>query len=195
MPTIAHVVQAAPHYISYGAFLLAEQSAEVKHEWLDGVVYAMAGGSIEHARLAGKWIAALTFALGGRCQVYSSDAFLYVQDTKLSTYADASVTCGSIERHTVLDKNGKIIGEAITNPAIIVEVLSDSTEKYDRGEKFAHYMRLTSLQEYVLVNQHRREIEVYRRPEGRGHWLQESYVTGTFSLHGSELTVDSLYAP
>jgi Uma2 family endonuclease len=81
----------------------------------------------------------------------------------------------------------------VTNPTLIVEVLSESTEKYDRGEKFAHYMRIPSLQEYVLVSQSERRIEVYRRPV-RGHWIHELADAGaSLTLHGQPLSVDAVY--
>ena len=91
-------------------------------------------------------------------------------------------------------RNGKVIGEAITNPVLVIEVLSDSTESYDRGEKFAHYMRLPSLKEYVLISQVERHVEVFRRPEGRGDWHREvARGGGSFTLHGESFLVDELY--
>jgi Uma2 family endonuclease len=84
--------------------------------------------------------------------------------------------------------------EAIINPTLVVEVLSESTEKYDRGEKFAHYMRLASVEQYVLVSQEERCIEVFRRPL-RGHWEFEAAKAGeTLTLHGRPISVDAVYA-
>lgn len=90
----------------------------------------------------------------------------------LSTYADVTVVGGPVESQKV-ERNGRVLGEALLNPTVIVEVLSDSTAEYDRGEKFAHYMKLPSLKEYVLVSQDRARIEVFHKPE-RGHWLTTS---------------------
>ena len=182
-------------YVSFEDFLVDEQGGDVKHEWLDGVVYAMAGGTIEHGRLATKMTAALTTALAGPCTVYSSDVMLYVRETNLATYPDGSVVCGSVDVQRVV-RNGKVVGEAITNPTLIIEVLSrDSTEGYDRGEKFAHYMRMPSLEEYVLVAQDERRIEVYRRPRGRGHWeCQVARQGDTVTMRGHTFAVDDLYA-
>ncbi|HVH42474.1 MAG TPA: Uma2 family endonuclease [Labilithrix sp.] len=181
-------------YVAFEDYLAAERQSDIKHEWLDGVVYAMAGGTIEHGRLATKMTAALTAVLAGRCTVYSSDVMLYVRETNLATYPDGSVVCGPIDVQKVV-RNGKVLGEAITNPRIVIEVLSgDSTEGYDRGEKFAHYMKMPSLQEYVLVSQTERRIEVYRRPAGRGHWQCEMSRAGeTLTLHGELFRIDDLY--
>src|SRR5574338_726071 len=101
-------------YVSYEEFLDAEARSDVKHEWLDGVIYAMAGGSLEHSRLAGNMHAALKMALD-RCEVFQSDAMLYVRASKLSTYADITVVCGAVESQKV-ERNGRVIGEALLNP-------------------------------------------------------------------------------
>jgi len=181
-------------YVTFEDYVAQEQGNEVKHEWLDGVVYAMAGGTIEHGRLATKVAAALTAKLAGRCTVLSSDVMVYIRETNLATYPDGSVVCGPIDAQQVV-RNGKVVGEAITNPTVIVEVLSDSTESYDRGEKFAHCMRLASLKEYVLVSQRDRRIEVLRRPSGRGHWERVVGEAGsTITVQGVTLAVDEIYA-
>jgi len=181
-------------YVRFEDFVASERDSETKHEWLDGIVYAMAGGSVEHGRLATNMTAALRTKLAGRCRVYSSDVMLYVRETNLATYPDGSVVCGSADIQQVI-RNDKVIGEAITNPKLVVEVLSDSTESYDRGEKFAHYMRLSSLDEYVLVSQNERRLEVFRRPEGRGHWHREvARAYESVTLQGQVVTVDEIYA-
>jgi Uma2 family endonuclease len=138
--------------------------------------------------------AALRAALKGECTVYSSDAMLFVRETKLSTYADASVVCGAVETHRVM-KNGRSLGEAITNPEVVVEVLSEGTEDYDRGEKFGHFMRVPSLRDYVLVSQREPRIEVFRRSERGGHWEREMATAGqTVSVHRQPISVDEVYA-
>jgi len=176
-------------YVSYEDFLVAEENSPVKHEWHDGVTYAMGGGTFEHGRLGAKMISLLQRALEGECVVCSSDVAVYVQETKFSTYPDASVVCEPVELH----RGERGIGEALTNPVLLVEVLSDSTEKYDRGEKFAHYIRIPSLREYVLVSQNEPCIEVYRRPK-RGHWIHQLARAGeTLELHGRPIQVDDVY--
>jgi Uma2 family endonuclease len=185
------MVQAAEPYVTYEDYLAAEQAGTTKHEWLDGVVYAMAGGTLEHSRLAGNMHTALKTAFAG-CEVFQSDAMLFVRASDLSTYADVTLVCGPVEAQKV-ERNRKVIGEALINPTVIVEVLSDSTEQYDRGEKFAHYMKLPSLEEYVLVSQDQARIEVFRRP-ARGHWTREQAGAGeTIAIHGETISVDAIY--
>jgi Uma2 family endonuclease len=150
----------------------------------------MAGGTLEHGRLAARLTFVLTAGLGkSPCEAFSSDAKVRVDETDLSTYPDVSVICGHIERSS-MDP------EAATNPVVLVEVLSDSSEAYDRGEKFAHYRRLPSLQEYVLVSQTTPHIEVFRRT-GSGSWeFREATAGGRLKLEsiGVELIVDEVYA-
>jgi Uma2 family endonuclease len=187
---------AATPYVSYAEYLALEEKSPTKHEWLDGVVYdleprGMAGGTPDHAGLA----AAVTILLGAQlrgkpCRVFSSDLKVRVPATGLSTYADVTIVCGKLETAPE-DAN------AVTNPTLLVEVLSDSTEAYDRGERFAHYRRLPSLREYVLVSQHAPRIEVWRRNEG-GRWelAQEAEAGEHAALAsiGCALPVDDVYA-
>jgi Uma2 family endonuclease len=185
------MIRAAEPYVSYERYLEAEQQSTAKHEWLDGVVYAMAGGTLEHSRLASRMNAALEAAFPS-CTVFQSDAMLFIRATQLSTYADVVVVCGPVESQKV-ERDGRVLGEALLNPTLIVEVLSDSTEEYDRGEKFAHYMKIPSLREYVLVAQKARKIEVFRRPE-RGHWQRdEAGGGGALQIFGASLNVDDIY--
>lgn len=125
-------------YVTFADYLEAEQRSDVKHEWFNGAVYAMSRGTPEHARLSARIVRLLGNALPADCEVYSSDMMLYVADAKLSTYADASVVCGPLETITV-KRSGRSLGEAVTNPIVIVEVLSESTERYDREEKFGYF--------------------------------------------------------
>lgn len=133
-------------------------------------------------------------ALPGDCEVYSSDMMLYIAEVKLSTYADASVVCGPLETITV-KRNGRSLGEAVTNPVVIIEVLSDSTERYDREEKFGYFRTLPSLQEFVLVSQDEAAVEVFRRPgESREGWERErAGAGGRVTIHGCTIEVDALY--
>jgi Uma2 family endonuclease len=182
---------ASPTQVSFEDYLVGESTGDVKHEWCDGVVYAMSRGTPEHARLTMRIARSIGAALGKGCEVYSSDLMLYVEAAKLSTYADVSVVCGAVETKTVR-KNGKSLGEAVTNPTLIVEVLSEATERYDRDGKFQAYRRLSSLQEYILVSQDERCIEVYRR-EG-DDWRCETGGRGaTVTVHGMPIAVDDVY--
>lgn len=175
--------------LSYAEYLEQERSSEKKHEFLSGEVFALAGGTIEHGRLCSRVTAALLVALQGRpCEAFSSDVRVRVLATDLATYPDVSVVCGRIERDPE-DAN------TLVNPIVLVEVLSDSTEAYDRGEKFAHYRCIPSLLEYVLVSQRRPRIEVFRRNED-GSWTL--YVAGAsasvkLTSIGCTLSVDDIY--
>ncbi|WP_437822017.1 Uma2 family endonuclease [Sorangium sp. So ce1078] len=153
---------------TYAEYLEQERASPTKHEFLGGESFAMAGGTPEHARLSARVIVALGAQLTRRpCDVFSSDLRVRVLATGLATYPDVSVVCGQLAR----DPEDK---DAVVNPLVLVEVLSDSSEAYDRGEKFAHYRRIPSLKEYVLVSQAHRRIEVFRRNEDSSWTLHEA---------------------
>ncbi len=176
--------------MSYAEYVAAQATSDVRHEFLDGEVWAMAGGTPEHAALAAVVIGELRTALRGKpCRVYSADLRIRVLKTGLSTYADATVVCGQLE--TAPDDE-----QAAVNPVVLVEVLSETTEGYDRGAKAAHYRRVTSLREYVLVSQAEPRIEVQRRTEA-GHWeLLEARPGESIELAslGIHLDVAAVYA-
>ncbi len=184
------MVQPAPTRMTYAQYLEAEAAGEVKHEWLRGEVFAMAGGTPTHARLAAAIIVALSRALADRpCEVFTSDLRVRVEATDLSTYPDVTVVCGELQA-SALDSN------AVTNPTLIVEVLSASTEGYDRGEKFAHYRRLPSLREYVLVSSSEPRLEAYSRNDA-GEWVLHEAGPGESlrlrSIEGAQLETDVIY--
>lgn len=134
----------------------------MKHEFLDGQVYAMAGGTPEHGAIAMRVGAALLAQLHGKpCNVYSSDVRIRVVETGLDTYPDLSVVCGTEQR----DSEDPL---ALVNPIVLVEVLSPSTEEYDRGEKLEHYKQIPSLQEVVFIDHDNLRIEVVRRRGSTG---------------------------
>jgi Uma2 family endonuclease len=150
---------------TFDEYLLLEESSEVKHEFLDGEVWAMAGGSPEHAAIIGNVTTLLNLQLRGqRCRVHSTELRVRVKATGLGTYPDVTVICGRLE----CDPDDRT-GHTAINPRAIVEVLSPSTENYDRGEKLSHYQTIPSLEEIVLVAHDRPEIEVVRR-EADGTW-------------------------
>jgi Uma2 family endonuclease len=176
------------HY-TYAEYLAAEEKSELKHEWLNGEIFCMAGGTPEHAALAASVSRELGNALQSRpCRVFSSDLRVKIKATGLSTYPDISVVCGQLE----LDAEDR---NAVLNPLLLVEVLSESSEGYDRGEKFAHYRRIPSLREYVMVSQQNQRIEVYRRsPEGL--WILHEAGPGEnieLASLGCSLSVDEIY--
>lgn len=168
--------------LTYTQYLELEKTSEIKHEYLRGEAWAMAGGSPAHARIAANVMLALGAALRGKpCSVFGSDLRIRVVETDRSTYPDVSVICG--KRQTASDDD-----HAVVNPMVIVEVLSDSTEASDRGEKFAHLQHLASLQEYVLVNQRSQRIEVFRRGEGT-RWVLNTHVDGDVELKSINVQV------
>ena len=145
-------------------YLETERAAEFKHEYYGGQMYARPGGSFQHGVIVGNMIAELHTMLKKRpCDVGSSDLRLRVSPDGLHTYADVIVIRG--DPRFADDQN-----DTLLNPALIVEVLSPSTEAYDRGFKSAQYRTVESLQEYALVSQAEPRVEVFRRQPG-GHWL------------------------
>ena len=185
-------MDAAPSLeMTYEEYVAFERDAESKHEFVNGHVHAMSGGSPEHARLAAAVIGELRARLIGKpCVAFTSDLRVRIQATGRSTYPDVTVVCGKLERDaTDID--------AVTNPRVIVEVLSPSTESSDRGDKWAHYQRVDSLREYVLVSQATPRIEVFSRDEAQSGWLYRQYGMGqTVQLRSVELSidVDAIYA-
>jgi Uma2 family endonuclease len=175
--------------MSHAEYLELAERAEVRHEFIDGLVVAMAGGTIEHSRLVARAGYLLQQALEGKpCNVYSSDGRIRIEATNRSTYPDVSVVCGPVMAASD-DPHG------ISNPVVLVEVLSDATEKDDRGSKFAHYRRLPSLREYVLVAQGEPLVEVFRK-EG-DLWVLREHGPGEaveLASLGVVLSVDRLYA-
>lgn len=158
-------------YVTYGEYLRREQETGLKHQWIDGEVFAMTGGSPEHARLQAAVAGVLRNLLEGRpCVVYGADLRIRSRETNIATYADVSVVCGDLQT----DPEDP---HAVVNPVLVVEVLSPSTEAYDRGQKAAHYRRIPSVQEYVLVAQDAPRIEVFRRVDGN-RWEFEDARTG-----------------
>jgi len=158
-------VTAPAHNVHYttAEYLAFEASSNVKHEYLAGQIYAMAGGTPEHAALAAGVVGQLYAQLrGGRCRVYDADLRVRVRTTGLLTYPDVTVVCGPRE----VDAEDPL---AVTNPTLIVEVLSTSTEEYDRGDKFEHYKGMPSLRQYVLVSHREPIVEVWTRAED-GSW-------------------------
>lgn len=167
--------------MTYAEYLAHEEQSPVKHEWLRGEAWAMAGRTIEHGRLALAFGALLMNALRGKpCVVLSSNVGVRIDATDRTTYPDLTVVCG--KRETSKDDP-----HAIVNPTVIVEVLSEGTERDDRGQKFAHYRHLASLEEYVLVGQDSRRIE--------GWILSEAAAGETIKLRslGVDLAVDEVY--
>jgi len=150
--------------LTEGEYLAIERSAEYKSEFFDGEMFAMAGGTLRHSLIATNVAREFGNRLkGGPCVPFNSDLRIKIAATGLFTYPDLSVICGPPEFVPETD-------DTVLNPTVLVEVLSDSTEAYDRGKKFEHYRQIATLQEYLLVSQKEPRIEQFiRQPDGR--WL------------------------
>jgi Uma2 family endonuclease len=144
-------------------YLALERAADSRHELINGEIVAMAGGTPEHALVASNVSAALRNRLRGRgCMPLSADARIQVPATGLYTYPDDSVFCGVLERHPK-DAN------TLLDPTLLVEVVSEGTEAYDRGAKFAHYRSIVSLRAYLIVSPSDRTLELFER-NADGSW-------------------------
>ena len=175
--------------MTYAEYCAFERDATVKHEYLAGEVFAMTGGTLEHSRLAMEIGRLLGNALeGGPCRVLSADARVRIEAVDVDTYPDLSVVCGSPETPEVDDR-------ALLNPTLLVEVLSPSTEGYDRGQKASHYRRIPSLQAYLLVAQDRPRLELQARLSDNRWVIIEAGPGERLSIEalGVELEVDAVY--
>jgi len=155
------VAQPVP-YTTPEEYLAAERAAECKSEYLDGQIYAMAGASPAHNRIAVNVIREVSLHLKGRpCEAFAGDMRVRVEDTGLYAYPDATIVCGK----ALFDEHG----DTLLNPTAIIEILSPSTMAWDRGVKAEHYRRLDSLREYLLIAQDRAYVERYVR-QADGSW-------------------------
>lgn len=154
----------AEQFIPPADYLALERKAETKSEYLNGHIYAMSGASRNHNRITINLAAMLHSRLKGKpCEPFSSDMRVKVNPTGLYTYPDLVVACGASR----FDDQQL---DTLLNPTVIIEVLSDSTAAYDRGDKFAHYRTLESLTDYLLVAQDKPRIEHFSRQQN-GQWL------------------------
>jgi Uma2 family endonuclease len=145
-------------------YLALERKAEIKSEYLDGEMFAMSGATFEHITIVVNITTEINTQLIDRpCRVFATDLRVKVSSTGLYTYPDIVAVCEE-------PQNEDDHFDTLLNPQLIIEVLSESTEGYDRGKKFAHYRMIKSLREYVLVSQTECRIEKYSRQEG-GNWL------------------------
>ena len=159
------------YLLSPEEYLEAEAHSDIKHEYHAGKVFAMAGATDAHVTVAGNAFAMLlSYLRGSGCRVYMSDMKARIEARDRFFYPDVMVTCDSRDRETESYKRF---------PKLVIEVLSDSTEAYDRGDKFADYQLLDSLEEYVLINPRRSRVECFRRGE-QGIWILHTYVEGEF---------------
>ena len=176
------------HRYSYTEYLTLEEGSSVRHEFLDGEIYAMAGGTPTHAALAATVIRLVGAKLPSGCRAYSSDLRVRVPETGLSTYPDVTVVGGKTVRAADDDR-------AVTNPLLLVEVTSPSTEEYDRGEKLRHYQRLPSVREVLLVSSREPHLMLYRRGAEDAWSASEARPGQTIEIAsvGLRVAVDDVY--
>lgn len=187
---------ALPHHhdsmqMSETEYLVFERESDIKHEYINGEVYAMAGASWEHNQIFSAIIASLFPQLKGKsCSVNPSDQRLKVMETGLMTYPDISVICG--EPIFAGDEF-----DTVTNPIVIIKILSPSTEAYDRGEKFQHYRQIETLKEYLLVSTDKARIEGYHK-QTSGKWILTDAIGLETTFHlpsiGCDLALADIYA-
>ncbi len=177
--------------LSFEDWLAIERTAHAQRsEYVAGEVFAMAGGTEEHNLIVLNVGAELRIQLKGKpCRVYPSDMKVRIASANVATYPDVMVICG--ERQFYDERR-----DVVTNPTLIVEVLSDSSEAYDRGDKFRNYRNLTSLQAYLLLSQYRIQAELFlRQPDGT--WSLSSYQDPLEAIPlrvvGAELSLSEAY--
>ncbi len=165
-------------------YLKFERASDIKHEYLNGVIVAMSGAKRNHNKIAANLGGLLWQALKDReCEFYPSEMRVFIPDTGLYTYPDLVVVCDE-------PKFQDDVHDTLLNPLILIEILSDSTESYDRGKKFQFYRSIQSLREYVLVSQDQSHVEKYVK-HGDGFWLlsEASGMDGAITLDSIECDI------
>lgn len=170
-------------------YLALERRAKHRSEYINGSILAMAGASRQHNLIAGNVFGELRAQLRGRpCEAYINDMRVKISATGLYTYPDVAALCGEPDFEDVHV-------DTLLNPSVIVEVLSESPEAYDRGEKFAHYRRLESLREYILIAQDKVRVEHYVRQGDQWVLSEANALTSTIHLSSidCELALRDIY--
>ena len=178
------------HRYTYAQYVALEKVSPTKHEFFDGEIYAMTGGSEDHSAIATRVLAALDAAVGERpCRIHTSDLRVYVEAVGLATFPDGTVICGALQQH------GPSPDATALNPIVLLEVTSDSSEDYDTDGKLDAYRTIPTLREYIVVSHRERRITVHRRGDGDA-WTMRVAITGgkvTVETLGAELVVDAIY--
>ncbi len=158
-------------------YLAFEREAKTKHEYLNGQIYAMAGASPQHNQIAFNTAGELRQQIKGRnCRGYSADQKVRTDPQNLFSYPDITIVYGEPKFHDTKK-------DVVLNPTVVIEVLSPSTESYDRGEKFTHYRTIEALADYILIAQDRPCIEHFTRQKGKRPWLYNVETEMTASLY------------
>lgn len=175
------------HFMPPAAYLDWEAQQELRYEYANGEAYAMTGGTIPHNAIAINLIASLrSHVRGGPCRLLGSDAKVAITEQGPFFYPDVVITCDERDHRAI---------KFIQFPCLVVEVLSQTTEAYDRGAKFRQYRRLSSLQEYVLISSDQMGVDIFRLNE-RGKWELTAYTAGDalqFASVNFECSMELLY--
>ena len=161
-------------HLTLDEYIEREESSAIKHEFHNGKLLEMAGGTPPHAQIGGNFLTFLNFCLFKKQErfiAYNSDAHIYITELDKSLYADVSVVANA----PILFQHYKTL---ITNPLLIVEVLSDGTQEYDKSEKFEFYQKIPSFKEYVLVHQNQAKVETYYCKNGKRNVWSYAFETG-----------------
>lgn len=182
------IANPSENYLSPEDYLKGEENSPIKHEYIDGKIYAMAGASDAHVTIAGNLFALLrSHVRGTGCRVYMADMKARIDSKNTYYYPDVMATCD--ERDRKFDSFKRY-------PRLIVEVLSEKTEAFDRGDKFADYREIETLTEYVLINQKRQRVDCFRR-NSEGLWVLYSYDENSREVHLASvdftLSMESVY--
>ena len=178
------------HRYTYAQYVAVENESPTKHEFFDGEIYAMAGGTEEHSALATRILAVIDTAIGERpCRAHTSDLRIYVEAVGLATFPDGTVICGPIVQHPLSPASTAL------NPTILLEVTSDSSEAYDTGAKLEAYRTIPSLREVILVSHRERRITVHRRTDAGGWTMRVAIGGGLVAVEslGASLVIDEIY--
>lgn len=160
------IAKADTFFFNPEEYLSWEEKNDIKHEYRQGKIYAMAGASNNHVLITGNLFALLRFHIRGKnCRAYISDTKVKIESINSYYYPDIAVSC---------DSRDLILTQYICYPCLIIEVLSDSTEAFDRGDKFADYRQLESLQEYVLISQNTKRVDSFFKNDQQ-QWILSSY--------------------
>ena len=178
------------HRYTYADYVALELESTTRHEFLDGEIYAMAGGSEDHSALSAQVQRALGNAIDDRpCRVHTSDLRVYIEAVGLATFPDGSVICGGFQHHEPSPRATAL------NPMVLVEVTSDSSENYDTGEKLESYRTIPSLHDVIIVSHRERRITIHSRGDGGGWTARVAIAGGRVAVASLrvDLVVDEIY--
>ncbi|SLM30713.1 conserved hypothetical protein [Desulfamplus magnetovallimortis] len=163
------MAQPSSKIISPEEYFYSEETSDVKNEYFHGEIFAMTGASLAHNIIASNTIIELGMALqGSECTVFTSDMKVEIDPAHHYTYPDISVVCGGIK--LIPNRN-----DVITNPVVIIEILSQSTMDYDRGSKFTAYRNIDTLRDYILINQYKYHVEYFSKNDSNAKWHLNEY--------------------